>query len=55
MTIDFLCTTRIANGNFFFFLYLTFFLSFLVLCRKSFEDDPDVTEEDIGEEVALLK
>ncbi|CAE1265059.1 SRP72 [Acanthosepion pharaonis] len=26
-----------------------------VLCRKSFEDDPDVTEEDISEEVALLK
>lgn len=26
-----------------------------VLCRKSFEDDPDATEEDICEEVALLK
>jgi hypothetical protein len=28
---------------------------FLVYCKKSFEDDPDVTEEEIEEELGIIR
>ena len=31
------------------------FYIFLVYCKKSFEDDPDVTEEEIEEELGIIR